>query len=41
MISEHVREQDDQVLEFPKPLPTGLLEDLKRALISPLYVDIS
>ena len=40
MISELVREQDDQVLEFSKPLRTDLIKTLKRALISPLFVDI-
>jgi hypothetical protein len=41
MISELASENDDQVLVSPQPFRRGLLESLKQALISPLFVDIA
>jgi hypothetical protein len=40
MISKLVREQEEQISESPKPFRRGLLENLKSALISPLFVDM-
>lgn len=41
LISELVREQDDRAAESPKAFRRGLLETLKQALISPLFVDMT
>ncbi len=41
MISELACENDDKVLVSHQPFRTGLLESLKQALISPLFVDMT
>lgn len=41
MISELACENDDTVLVSHQPFRTGLLESLKQALISPLFVDMT
>jgi hypothetical protein len=39
--AEIVQEKDNQVWESPKPFFGDLIEKLKRALISPLFIETS